>query len=79
LAYRVVVKASVQNDLSRCDRSAIKGFFENIEGKLAGNPEMGMKLSHEFAGLYTHDFHGFRIVYTVMGQSILLLRVLYAA
>ena len=68
-------KASVSRDLRNIDRATALRIMEKIEKELAENPEKGAPLSGRFKGFYRYRVGDYRVIYTVSGDSIIVLRI----
>ena len=75
MAYKVLYKTSVRKDLKRIDKKEVVKILNVSEGKLSESPKAGKRLTGEFTGLYSYRVGDFRVVYTLLGESILILRI----
>jgi len=75
LVYKVFYKASVHKDLKRIDKKEVVKILNAIEEKLSKYPKAGKRLTGEFEGLYSYRVGDYRVVYTLLGESILILRI----
>ena len=75
MAAEILYKASALKDLKRLDRSAARRIVERIDVDLAEHPGKDKALAGPFKGLFSYRVGAYRIVYTLLGQAILVLRV----
>jgi len=75
LKYRVGYKKSVQRDLKQLSKTEIKRILIQIEHDLVKNPESNPVLKGQFVGLRKHRVGNYRIIYSLVGAEILILRI----
>lgn len=75
MTYKAQYKASVKKDLRRIDKKEAKKILDIIESELADNPGKGKMLTGEYSGLYSYRVGNYRIVYALLKESILILRI----
>ena len=75
MAYSITYKQSVERDLRRIDRSRLKRLVGVLESKLSEDPHIGKALSGEFEGLYRIRIGDYRVVYSIMSKTVLVLRI----
>ncbi len=75
MAYSVKFKASVRKDLRKIDRKEAKRILDSIETNLACNPGKGTQLTGEYSGLYKYRIGNYRVIYEILLDSILVLRI----
>jgi mRNA interferase RelE/StbE len=75
LAYRVSYKSSVAGDLKRLDKGEIRRILVGIEGRLPAAPRAGKALKGEFRGCFRYRFGDYRVIYTIVHEEILILRI----
>lgn len=73
--YRVFYKKSVERDLRRLDKPVARRILDSIETGLAADPLGNPVLRGQFAGLRRCRVGDFRIVYAILGDDIVILRV----
>lgn len=74
MVYKVLYKASVENDLKKLDKSTVKRIIHDIETKLALNPtELGKQLKGVFKGLRSYNIGEYRVIYKTSKEEILIL------
>jgi len=75
LIVRVDYKRSVFNDLRKIDPPVAERILLEIESVLAKNPEIGEALTGQFKGLYKYRVGNWRVLYAILSDSILILRI----
>ncbi len=75
LACKVSYKSSVFNDLKNIDKPTAKRILDTIEKKLACDPGKGIPLEGKFKGLFKYRIGSYRVIYSKIGEGILVLRV----
>ena len=75
MAYRVDYKRSVFNDIKKIDRPVAERIIHEIESELAKNPETGETLTGRFRGLYKYRVGNWRVIYSILSDSVLILRI----
>jgi mRNA interferase RelE/StbE len=72
---RISYKASVRKDLKGLDRKTVERILDAIEADLAAHPGKDKALKGQFAGLYSYRVGEWRVIYSIIGESILILRI----
>ncbi len=75
MAYNIVYKKSVQRDLKKLSRPETKRILDLIETELIKKPKSNPVLKGQFAGLRKYRVGDYRVIYALLGQDILILRV----
>jgi mRNA interferase RelE/StbE len=75
LAYSVGYKNSVQRDLRKLPRSEVRRVLDQIEEELSKNAENYPVLKGRFAGLRKYRIGDYRVIYAVLGNDVLILRI----
>jgi mRNA interferase RelE/StbE len=75
LVYRIEYKRSVSGDVKKIDRPVAERIIHEIEFVLAKNPETGEALTGQFKGLYKYRIGNWRVLYAILSDSILILRI----
>ena len=75
MAVEVLYKASALKELKRLDRKEALRLVERIDTDLARHPGRDKALTGPFKGLFSCRVGDYRIVYTILGGSILVLRI----
>jgi len=74
LAYSLWYKNSVQRDLKQLSKSDATRILDVIEKELLKRPESHPTLKGKFAGLRKYRVGDFRVIYTVVGTEVRVLR-----
>ena len=77
MSVEVFYKASVRRDLRKIDRKNIERILSEIRNILGTSPRKGEALRGEFAGLYKLRIVDYRVIYALMEQGVLVLRIRY--
>lgn len=77
MAYKVVFKASVRKDLRKVPKAMSVRILDAVEGDPASHPGKDKALKGQFASLFVYRVGGFRVVYSIQGETILVLRISY--
>jgi mRNA interferase RelE/StbE len=75
LAFKVVYKKSVHRDLKRLSRPEAKRILDLIDTELVRKPEANPVLKGQFAGLRKYRIGEYRVIYALIGNDILVLRI----
>ena len=75
MAYSLGYKKSVQRDLKKLSKSEANRILDLIEKKLVKNPESNPLLKGRFAGLRKYRVGDYRVIYTLLGTEIRILRI----
>jgi mRNA interferase RelE/StbE len=75
LVFRINYKRSVFNDLKKIDGPVAERILREIESGLAKNPETGEALTGQFKGLYKYRVGNWRVIYSILSDSVLILRI----
>ena len=75
MEYRLQFKASVKRDLKRFDKPTAKKILDETENELVSDPTKGKELSGEFQGLFSHRMGNYRVIYSIIRDSVLVLRI----
>lgn len=75
MVFRIDYKRSVFNDLKKIDRPVAERLIGEIESELAKNPEIGEALTGQFRGLYKYRIGSWRVIYSTLSDSVLILRI----
>ena len=75
MAYNVVYKRSVSRDLARLGKEEARRIVRQIEKDLCDNPGSYPVLKGKFAGLRKYRVGSHRVIFTILGQDVLVLRV----
>lgn len=75
MAYSVVYKSSVQRDLKKLPKAEARRVLGLIEIELSENAETYLVLKGQFAGLRKYRVGDYRVVFAVLGNEVLVLRI----
>ncbi len=75
MACNIVYKKSVYRDLKRLSKPEAERILDLIETELVKNPESTPVLKGQFAGLRKYRVGDYRVIYSLLGQDILILRI----
>jgi mRNA interferase RelE/StbE len=75
LAYNISFKKSVGRDLKKISKEQVEKILLKIEETLVKTPEKHPLLSGKFAGLRKLRVGDYRIIFTILDDTVLILRV----
>ena len=75
MGYKIAFKASVARDLKKLDRDQGKRILAKIEEELSEKAEAFPTLKGQFSGLRKFRVGDYRVVYTILGDIALVLRI----
>ena len=75
MAYNIVYKKSVQRDLKKLNKAEVQRILNQIEEDLSKNADTHPVLKGQFAGLRKYRIGDYRVIYTILGDDILVLRI----
>jgi len=75
LAYNIVYKKSVHRDLKKISKVEAGRILDQIEQELFKKPESNPVLKGQFAGLRKFRVGDYRVIYALLGDDILILRI----
>ncbi len=75
MAYRITYKKSVAKDLKRIGKVKAKRVLDRVDTELAQHPERFPALSGPFAGMRKFRVGDYRVVFVVIDDEVLVLRV----
>ncbi len=74
MEYKLNFKSSVKKDLKKIGKANLKKIFESLQD-LKQNPYENPKLKGKFEGLRKLRAGDFRVIYTVLDDEVLILRI----
>lgn len=77
MAYNIVYKKSVQRDLKKLNKAEVQRILNQIEKDLSKKADTYPVLKGQFAGLRKYRIGDYRVIYTILGDDILILRIGY--
>ena len=75
MAYRVDYKKSVLKDLKKLGKAEASRIMDKIEKDLLKRPDAIPVLKGRFAGLRKYRFGDYRIIYVLIGEEVIILRI----
>jgi addiction module RelE/StbE family toxin len=72
---RLSFKSSVGKDLKHLDRGTVESILNAIDTGLAAHPGKDKALKGQFEGLYSYRVGVWRVIYSLIGDGILVLRI----
>jgi mRNA interferase RelE/StbE len=75
LAYNILYKKSVERDLKKLPKTVTSNLLDQIEQKLAHQPENYPRLKGPFQGLRRLRVGEYRVIFTVFDQDVHILRI----
>ena len=75
MVYEIEYKSSVQHDLKGLDKKTAERILSQVEEILSGEPYKGERLHGEFSGLYKIRAGDYRVIYTIIKDTVLILRL----
>jgi mRNA interferase RelE/StbE len=75
LTGKILYKASVGRDLKHIDSRSKQRLLAEVRRVLADNPRSGEPLRGEFQGLLKFRVGDYRVVYALVGEDVLILRI----
>jgi mRNA interferase RelE/StbE len=75
LAYKITFKISVQRDLKQLDKADARLILEKIESELAEKVDQLPILKGKFKGLRKYRVGQYRVIFTLLQDTILILRI----
>jgi addiction module RelE/StbE family toxin len=75
LNYKIAFKKSVARDLKKIDKEQAIKILNKIEDELPGKAETFPVLTGKFSGLRKFRVGDFRVVFSIIGDTALILRI----
>ncbi|MCD6118103.1 type II toxin-antitoxin system RelE/ParE family toxin [bacterium] len=75
MVYKITFKKSVAKDLKKIDHSEADLILKKITSELSKQAEKLPELKGQFAGLRKYRIGDYRIVYVIIDDSVLILRI----
>ena len=75
MEYNIVYKSSVRKDLEKIDKRQLLKILNKIESVLKSTPLEGKILKGEFKGLSSYGIGDYRVIYTILGSTVLILKI----
>jgi len=77
LSYNIAFKKSVARDLKRIDKGQADRILRKIEKELPEKAEVFPILSGKFSGLRKFRVGNYRVIYSIIGDTVLILRIIH--
>ena len=75
MGYNITYKKSVAKDLKRISKAQAKRILNKIDVEITKDPERFPALSGPFAGMRKLRVGDYRVVFVIMDQDVLVLRI----
>ena len=75
MVYKITFKRSVAKDLKKIDPSKADQILKKITSELSKKAEKSPELKGQFAGLRKYRIGSYRVVYVIIDDSVLILRI----
>lgn len=72
---KILYKSSVKDDLNQIDTKNVARILREIRTTLGSDSHAGDALHGEFKGLFKLRIGDYRVIYTLMDQGVLVLRI----
>lgn len=73
--YKIAFKKSVSRDLKKIDKAQVERILKRIEDELPQKAETLPLLTGKFSGLRKFRVGDFRVVFSIIGDTALILRI----
>ncbi|MFC1532709.1 type II toxin-antitoxin system RelE/ParE family toxin [Thermodesulfobacteriota bacterium] len=73
--YRIAFKKSVSRDLKKIDKEQVKKILNKIDAELPQKAETLPTLTGKFSGLRKFRVGEFRVIFSIIGDTALVLRI----
>ncbi|NUN93299.1 MAG: type II toxin-antitoxin system RelE/ParE family toxin [Verrucomicrobiae bacterium] len=75
MAFEIAYKRSVEKDLVRLGKTEARRVLDKIEKELVARPDAYPALRGEFAGLRKLRVGDYRVIFAILGEQVLVLRI----
>ena len=75
MIYKIAIKKSVARDLKKIDKDQAERILRKIEDELPEKAETFPVLAGKFSGLRKFRVGEYRIIYSIIGDTALILRI----
>ena len=75
MAYRIVYKRSIQRDLRKLSKKEARRVLNEVEEELSKKAGAYPVLKGQFAGLRKYRVGDYRVIYAILGDDVLILRI----
>ena len=77
MSFRIAFKKSVARDFKRIDKDQADRILRKIEKELPEKAEAFPVLSGKFSGLRKFRVGNYRVIYSIIGDTALILRIIH--
>lgn len=75
MAYNIIYKKSVYRDLKKFSKAEVGRILDKIEEELSKKADIFPVLKGRFAGLRKYRVGDYRVIYAMLGDDVLILRI----
>ena len=75
MGFNITFKKSVHKDLSKIPKAVVARILDKIDKELPGGAASFTALKGEFAGLRKFRVGDYRVIYTLLGDDVLILHI----
>ena len=75
MSFKIAFKKSVARDLKRIDKDQADRILKQIEEELPEKADTTPRLSGKFSGLRKFRVGDYRVIYSILGDTALILRI----
>jgi mRNA interferase RelE/StbE len=75
LAYKILYKKSVSRDLKRFSKAEARRILNQIDREFPKKADSNPALKGQFAGLRKYRIGDYRVIYSILGGDVLILRI----
>lgn len=75
MAYNIIYKKSVHRDLKKLSKAERGRILDKIEEELSEKADAYPVLKGKFAGLRKYRAGDYRVIYAILGDDVLILRI----
>lgn len=75
MVYKLFYKSSAAKDLKHLTKKETRQILRGIEKRILLNPLSGKQLKGDFRGCYRYRFGDCRVIYSVIKEEVIILRI----
>ena len=75
MSFKIAFKKSVTRDLKKIEKKQADAILKKIEDALPQKAETFPLLTGQFSGLRTFRVKDYRVIYSIIGDTVLILRI----
>ncbi|MGA2062185.1 MAG: type II toxin-antitoxin system RelE/ParE family toxin [Thermoguttaceae bacterium] len=75
MAYKILYKKSVSHDLKRLPKAEARRILNQIDREFPKKADSNPVLKGQFAGLRKYRIGDYRVIYSILGNDVLILRI----